>query len=339
VQTRSSIDLLVNEQWTSDLRAVWGGELWRETVESPQNYQTTKTLSGELARVHGNLEWRAHPRLLLQAGALLEHHYFTGADVSPRLAANFTLTPGHVIRLGVSRAYRSPTFFEEEGNLVLLKASGAAADIVTIPSAGLDAERILSREIAYLGHWRPPRLDLDVRLYRDQIDQFIGQVKTSAIPDVAGSPRPKVFTFDNIGGIESQGGEIQLRWRPVPALDVSAYFARGFLSTDTADGNFSEDIPLSLPRNSWGMLASYRLASGWEASLFAQRSDTQKWLTEGDTTQAFTRVDLRLARRWNWQGRAVEAALVGQNLGDDYQEFRDTNIFSRRVYGSLGFAW
>ncbi|HEX7970899.1 MAG TPA: hypothetical protein VF501_01565 [Thiobacillus sp.] len=64
-----------------------------------------------------------------------------------------------------------------------------------------------------------------------------------------------------------------------------------------------------------------------------------KWLSEGDLTQAFNRVDARLARRWKWQGSEVEAAVVGQNLGDKYTEFRDTNIFSRRVYGSLSFNW
>jgi iron complex outermembrane receptor protein len=64
-----------------------------------------------------------------------------------------------------------------------------------------------------------------------------------------------------------------------------------------------------------------------------------KWLSEGDTTQAFTRWDVRLARRWAWQGHEVEAAVVGQNLGKDYEEFRDTNVFSRRAYASLSFNW
>jgi iron complex outermembrane receptor protein len=81
------------------------------------------------------------------------------------------------------------------------------------------------------------------------------------------------------------------------------------------------------------------LGNGWETSVFAQRVDIQKWLTEGDLTEAYTRIDARLARHWKWQGREVEAAVVGQNLGDDYHEFRDTNIFSRRVYGSLSLAW
>jgi len=110
LQSRSSIDLQVNEQWTPDLRAVWGGEVWQETVKSPQYYNSTKTMRGEIARAFGNLEWRPHEQVLVQGGAMLEHHYFTGADISPRVAVNFTVVPEHVLRLGVTRAYRSPTF-------------------------------------------------------------------------------------------------------------------------------------------------------------------------------------------------------------------------------------
>jgi iron complex outermembrane receptor protein len=340
LQTRSNIELQVNEQWTPHLRGVWGGEVRQETVNSPRSYNSGKTLSGVLARAFGNLEWRPAERVLLQGGAMLEHHYFTGTDISPRAAVNFTLAPGHVIRLGVSRAYRSPTFFEEEGNKVHVLQSGAVVDIETVPSNGLNAERMLSREIGYVGSWRPLHLEMDVRLYRDRIDDFIGMVKVTPNPAYdAGSFQPKVFFADNIGTVDSQGGEIQLRWRPSQALDVSAHFARVFLSTNTSDKNFNNDIPGSAPRNSWGLLASYRLGNGWETSVFAQRSNAQIWLTEGDVTQAFTRIDARLARRWTWQGREVEAALVGQNLGEDYQEFRDTNVFSRRVYGSLNLAW
>jgi iron complex outermembrane receptor protein len=273
--------------------------------------------------------------VLLQGGAMLEHHFYTGADVSPRAAVNFTLAPGHVIRFGVSRAYRSPTFFEEEGNQVFVLQSGAVVDSETVPSEGLEPERVISREIGYVGNWRALRLDLDMRLYRDRITDFIGLIRA---PDEA-TYKPKVFTFDNIGTVDSQGGEIQLRWRPTQSLDVSAHYARVFLRADTVRENYNVDIPQSAPRNSWGVLASYRLDRGWETSLGVWRTDAMKWLTEGDLTEAYTRVDLRLARRWKWQGYDLDAALVGQNLGNDYQEFRDTNVFSRRIYGSLSVAW
>jgi iron complex outermembrane receptor protein len=339
LQTRSNIELQVNEQWTPDLRGVWGGEVRQESVKSPQSYYSDKTLSGELARVFGNLEWRAHERVLLQGGAMLEHHYFTGTDLSPRAAANFTLVPGHVVRLGISRAHRSPTFFEEEGNQVLVRDTGALADVFTVPADGLKPESVLSREIGYVGYWRSAGLEFDARLYQDKINDFIGQQKANYVADPGSIISSNEFKYQNLGSVKSRGGEIQLRWRPTRALDVSAHYARVFLSAVTDRQNYNKDIPLSAPRNSWGMLASYRFNGGWEASLGGWHTDEMVWLTEGDVTPAYNRVDVRLARRWKWQGREVEAALVGQNLGEDYAEFRDTNVFSRRVYGSLSFGW
>jgi iron complex outermembrane receptor protein len=320
---------------------VWGGEVRQETVKSPQSYNSGKTLRGELARAFANLEWRAHEHMLLQGGAMLEQHYFTGTDISPRVAANFTLAPGHVVRVGLSQAYRSPTFFEEEGNQVFVRETGALADVYTVPSDGLEPERILSREIGYVGYWRPARLEFDLRLFRDKINNFIGQQKSNFDTSDPGTApfSGNEFQYQNLGSVKSRGGEFQLRWRPTDALDVSAHYARVFLRANTARENYNVDIPRSAPRNNWGLLASYRLPGGWETSLGAWRSDAVIWLTEGDITEAYTRVDARLARRWKWQGHEVEAAVAGQNLGEDYQEFRDTNVFSRRVYGSLTLAW
>lgn len=334
-QSRSNVELQVTEQWTPALRAVWGGEIRQESVKSPQSYNSGRTLRGELARVFANAEWRAAERLLLQGGAMLEHHYFTGTDISPRVAANFTLAPGHVIRLGISQAYRSPTFFEEKGNQVFILDSGAVDDVFTVPSPGLEPERILSREIGYVGYWRPARLEFDLRLFEDKIGNFIGQQKSANFDPVAGSE----FRYENMGQAWSHGGEFQLRWKPVRRLDIHAHFARVFTTADTRRENYTLDIPLSTPRNSWGLLANYRFGKGWETSVGAWGTDAVKWLTEGDTTRRYTRIDARLAKRWKWQGRDVEAALVGQNLGEDYEEFRDTNRFSRRVYGSLALAW
>jgi iron complex outermembrane receptor protein len=348
-QRRTSLDLVVNEQWSSDLRGVWGGEIWHESVDSPKNYYTQGTQSGTVWRVHGNAEWRAHERVLLHAGALLEHHYLTDYDVSPRLAANFTVATGHVVRVGISRAYRSPTFFEQSGFEVFANRDGDIVDVDNVPSGGidigdldnvppgvLDPERILSREIGYVGQWPKARLEMDVRLFDDDIDDFIGDAAVNVYPDVI---RPKEFQYANRGSVHSRGGELQLRWRPVPMFDVSGYFAHVLLSSDFTDVNIGRDIPDSSPRNSWGLLARFLPGGGWEGSLFVQGAGDMKWLEDGDFSEGFTRVDARVARRWKWMGNDIEAALVGQNLGDDYTEFRGSNVFSRRFYGSLGMTW
>jgi len=335
-QRRTSLDVVVNDQWSPDVRGVWGGEIWHESVESENNYYGEGTQSGTVWRLHGNVEWRAHERVLLHAGALLENHYLTDYDVSPRLAANITLAPGHVVRLGISRAYRSPTFFEQSGFEVFFNRDGVLIDVDNVPSDGLDPERILSREIGYVGQWPKARLEMDVRLFDDDIDDFIGDAAVDVYPDVV---RPKEFQYANRGSVHSRGGEVQLRWRPLRTFDVSAYFAHVLLSADFMDVNIGRDVPESTPRNSWGLLGRYQPGGGWEGSLFVQGAGDMKWLEDGDFTEGFTRVDARVARRWKWQGNELEAALVGQNLGDDYSEFRSANVFSRRFYGSLGLAW
>jgi iron complex outermembrane receptor protein len=341
LQTRSSVELQVNEQSSPTLRGVWGGEVRQETVAGQHYYNAGNTWHSEMARVFGNVEWRAHERVLLHAGAMLEQYSLTGFGLSPRLAASFTVAPGHVVRAGVSQAYRSPTFFEAYGNQTYRLDNGGLLDVVTVPSTGLEPERVVSRELAYLGVWKGARLDYDLRLFDDHVDDFIGYLRGLFDPADDGilPARQRENRYANIGKATSRGGEIQLRWRPTDRLDVSAHYTRVFLETRTSEPAFNQDIPKSAPRNSGAVLARYRLDHGWEASVFVQRSDPIKWLTPGDDTAAFTRVDLRLARQFKWQGYKFDAAVVGQNLGRDYAEFRDTNVFSRRVYGSLGFAW
>ncbi len=323
VQTRSNLELQVNRRLAPDWRIAWGAELRHETVKSRRYFDTSEQLDGTLGRAHVNLEWRAHPDLLVQGGAMLEHHYFTGTDVSPRAAINYTLAEGHTVRLNLSQAYRSPTFFEQKGDLTYYTTTGDPIVQVFAPSDPLRPERILSREIGYVGQYPALHVQVDAKLFHDTIYDYINSDGTPG-------------QFDNRDDFTVRGGDLQLNWQPVPELRLSAQYARAFIE---ADDSIDRDLRQSTPRNNFSLLARYDLGQGWTASAGVYRSGRMKWLSEGDTTQAFTRWDARLARRWTWQGHEVEAAMVGQNLGKDYEEFRDANIFSRRVYGSLSLSW
>ena len=323
VQTRANIELQVNRRLAPDWRMVWGAELRRETVKSQRYFDTRDTLDGTLARAYANLEWRARPDLLVQGGAMLEHHYFTGTDISPRAAINYTLAEGHTLRLNLSQAYRSPTFFEQQGNLSFYTTTGILFTRLTAPSSPLRPERIRSREIGYVGQYAGLRMQLDVKLFHDTIHHYIND---------GGRPAQS----DNRDDFTVRGGDVQLSWQPVPAFRLSAQYARTFID---AAPSVDRDLNESTPRDLFSLLARYDLGRGWSASTGVYGSGRVKWLDQGDVTQPYTRVDVRLARRWKWQGHEVEAAVVGQNLGEDYSEFRKENVFSRRVYGSLGFNW
>ena len=324
LQTRTSLEFQANNRLNTVLRTVWGAEIREETLTSPLFMNTPEKLHGVLSRAYANLEWRARPDWLLQGGAMIENHYFTGTHISPRIAVNYELTPGHTLRFNLSQAYRTPTFFEQNGNLTLYSTTGVRLATTTVPANDdLAPERVLSREIAYIGQFQPWQLQWDAKLFRDKVGDYL-------------STQGKPAQFKNVGSFQVQGADVHLNWQPTPALRLSAQYARVYIeAADSVDNDLHE----SAPENNFSLLGSYDLSQGWQASVGVYRSGRMKWLSDGDITHGYTRWDARLARRWKWQGREIEAALVGQNLGEDYQEFRVENRFSQRVYGSLSLAW
>ncbi len=324
LQTRTSLELQANNRLNAVLRAAWGAEIREETLKSPLYINSRQTLHGVLSRAYANLEWRARSDLLLQGGAMIENHYFTGTHISPRVAVNYELIPDHTLRFNLSQAYRTPTFFEQRGNYVYYTTTGVPLTTLTVPANNdLAPERVLSREIAYIGQYKPWQMQWDIKLFRDQIDDYLS---------TQGNPAQ----FRNVGGFRVQGADAHLSWQPVRALRLSAQYARVFIE---AENTVDRDLRESAPRNNFSLLASYDFSHGWQTSVGVYRSGRMKWLSDGDITQAYTRWDARVARRWKWQGHEVEAAVVGQNLGADYEEFRVENRFSQRVYGSLSLNW
>jgi iron complex outermembrane receptor protein len=346
LQTRLNVDLQATQWLNEALRMLWGVEWRRETVESPEEYFGRDELGGNLARVSGNLEWRASNAWLVQGGAMVEHHYYTGTDVSPRLAVNYTLRAGHTLRASVSQAYRSPTFFEQDGNKNFLESGGVFNDTVTIPAAGsLEPERILSREIGYVGQIKPLALNVNARYFYDQLDDYIGSQKlTTAECDEVNLLGVRCFQSLNGSNLDLRGWEAELHWQPLPRLDLYAQYARvriGYraIVLDVEGEIVDDDLPFSAPRNNFGLLASYRWGAGWQASAGVYRTDDVMWLSDGDVTGGYTRVDARLARRFKWQNSDAEWALVAQSIDNRYSEFRSENVFGPKAYASLSVNW
>ena len=330
-QWRDDLEFQRISRLSDTLRVVWGSEVRREGVKAPGYFYNQDSPTGTLYRLFGNAEWHLSPKWIVNAGALAEKHYLSGFDLSPRLALNFLPSADHALRASITRAYRSPTFFEESGDQRFFALNGTPIDRVFAPSTGLQAEQILSRELGYVGHIRPLKLQVDIRLFHDSLTRLIGDRN---IGDPGSLINPKLFQYANLLDATIRGGDTQLRWTPRKWLDLIVSYA--CVKIDSPD----VDVETSTPRNNFSALGIFRLDRGWEASVGVYKQDSMNWLSDGDHTQAFTRVDARLAKRWNLQGRQMELALVGQNLGGKpYEEFRNENLFSRRAYLSLTLDW
>jgi iron complex outermembrane receptor protein len=330
-QWREDIEFQRIGKLSERVRIVWGAEARWEGVDAPGYFYAQDERKGALYRAFGNMEWRPSERWIVNAGALAERHYISGSDLAPRLAVNFLPIQDHALRASLSEAYRSPTFFEESGDQRFFYADGTPLDRIFAPSAGLESERILSREIGYVGHVRPWHIQVDVRLFDDRIEGVIG---TGNIGDEAVSVDPKLLQSSNQQEVDIHGGDVQVRWSPVRHFDLVVAYARVDVAAD------DKDVAASAPRHNFSVLAIARPTEGWETSLAAYRVGRMYWLSDGDVTAAYTRIDARVASRWKQGDYPAEIALVGQNLGrDPYEEFRDTNLFDRRAYVSLTFDW
>lgn len=330
---------LAQTQWREDVefqmimgmntatRLVWGAEARWEGVEAPGFFSGDDSHSGALYRLFGNIEWMLTENWIINGGIMAEHHYYTGLDFSPRLAVNYAWSPEHALRASVGLAYRSPTFFEVDGDVRFFTSTGMLLTQRFAPNRSLRPEKILSREIGYVGHVRPLDLRIDARLFNDRVSRIVGN---EDIDPGTG----ETFQADNMNHADIRGADVQLRWQPHRDVDLILNYARVMIDSNEAD------IEQSAPRNNFSALGIWRPAAGWEASAGVYRVGYMKWLDDGDETEAFTRVDVRLARRWKWLGRQVELSLAGQNLGGErYAEFRPNNQFDTRAYAGLAVDW
>jgi iron complex outermembrane receptor protein len=325
-QIRDDLEFQMTNRPTDTTRLVWGAEGRWESAESALYFNFRDARTGVLYRLFGNLEWQPSRQWTVNGGLMAEHHYLSGLDVSPRLAVNYQLAPDHALRASISQAYRSPTFFEDQGEvsnpiLVSILGHGFA------PGNDLESERIVSREIGYVGNIRRLRLQIDTRLFNDRLSNIIGSRNLNPFP------LTEVFQAANLDHAEIRGADIQVRWKPERWLDLVLNYARVSLSSN------EPDITDSAPKNNFSGLAICRLPDSWEASVGVYRVGVMKWMDDGDITRAFTRIDARLAKTLSLGGHLAEVAVVGQNLGADYTEFRSDNIFDRRVYGSISLSW
>ena len=126
------------------------------------------------------------------------------------------------LRASITQAYRSPTFFEEDGDQRFFTMNGDPADRVFAPSDNLQPERILSREIGYIGHVRPLKLQVDVRLFDDKIRRMVGSFN---IGDDLGAVFPKLFQSINEHSVDIRGADVQLRWTPQNWLNLILSYA------------------------------------------------------------------------------------------------------------------
>lgn len=332
---RFDIEAQHNFSIGKQFRFVWGGSLRQDSVYAPFYLGETKKDYFNLQRLFGHAEWAPHKKLLLNAGAMIEHNSFTGTDISPRVSLNFKMTPNHTLRLGASSALRTPSYVEEKFNRFLhvptVLPNTTLLQQYDANLGNVDPERIISKEIGYLG--KVGKLDIDARLFYDTITDHIdrtttpftapaGFVLVTAAKDIDGAV--------NDGTAEINGFETQVKWQLARRTNLLFNFSHVRIRETKA--KLARHYEQSMPSNSVIALFTHRFNQHWDGSLAYYQTSKAYLLGDGTHVDLIRRCDVRLARQFSVGKLSGEVSAVVENLfNSHYEEFADYNTADRRA--------
>ena len=319
----------------NDLRFVWGGSVRQDSMKAPFYLGTSKTDYFDLQRVFGHTEWTPYKKLLFNAGAMIEHNSFTGTDISPRVSVNFKMMPNHTLRVGASSALRTPNYVEEKFNrsfqVPTTLPNTTLLEKVDVNQGNVDPERIISKEIGYLG--KVGKFDVDARLFYDIITNHIRRVNTPFVAppgfQLVTDPR-RIERSVNLGRAEVNGFEAQVKWQVARQTNFLFNFAH--VRIRETNSELTRNYESSMPSNTVSALLSHRFNQHWDGSLAYYQTSEATLLGDGDPVDLIRKCDVRLARKFRsgkWSG---EVAAVIENLfNSQYEEFADYNTAKRRA--------
>lgn len=314
-----------------NLRAVWGGAFNRETAESVPLYHDPEVAMSRY-QLFGNLEWRPGKHWIVNAGGLWEKHSLTGWEFAPRLAANFQVAPGHTLRAGATRAFRSPSLFELQSD-VRYYLGGAQIGRTAVATGGARAESITARELGYLGELRDWRLTFDLRAFDERIADVLRPDSYTLLPalPVTGT---RAEDYINNPGYRIRGIEYQLRWKPREGTELwlNQAVQTVLLETDRIRDS------LSVPRHITTLALFQRFASGIDLTAMLYALDTMSHRHPvNDLQDHEMRLDLRLAYPFRVGATRAELAVAAQAANGGYPVYLPSQrfVFPRRVLGTL----
>ena len=285
-------------------------------------------LSVQSARLFLHDEWRFSPKLIVNLGAMYESD--GGArNLSPRTSLNYHFTPKQTLRIGASVAYRTPSLIENYGTSAVNYQFGDRF-VVGNSSLQLASEKILSREVGYLGEFDDLATSLDVRIFQDQFGSVIYPTAT--------------FYKNGLSGVY-HGVETTIKH----SFSASATLALN-LAHEQAYSNVSNLYPglpdfltTSIPTNTVSALYAQTLAHRLSYSVAYYQQGAMQPFDRGigDFQRLQRRTDVRLAKSFNLATDLNgDIAWVVQNLfKDNYTEYVASNVFNQRTYVTLSLHW
>jgi iron complex outermembrane receptor protein len=318
-------------------RLVWGANVRHDTADDPLTFRSPQALNVFQVFVHD--EMRFSPSLLANLGAMYEDDGMGHRNWSPRATLNYHVTPEHTIRAGASMAYRSPVMFEQYADTSYL-VSRPFKNVRSV-----NPEKIVSKEIGYLGEFKEAGISLDARIYQDRISDYI-----FLDPYVAAGP-VLTFGFANLLAESHEGFESTLKFRWGERSNLVFNYAHQRVNcAATGIMTLAAFIPrlqayvnqcsLLVPADSGSILLTQQLTPRLQFSTGYYHQEKVQVLDAQWPQNLMRRVDMRMAYTFGHQGEpgSGDISFVVQNaFQDNYTEYSNVPqkagfVFNRRFY-------
>jgi len=290
-------------------------------------YNTDSEFVTDFSRLFGNAEWHLHKDWVLNAGGMLERSNLSGEHFSPRAMLHWHFAQGQTLRYGLTQAFRPPSTYEKFSNVRYYDpASGGLLDSTDVARGGVGVEKVLAREIGYLGDFPQVGLNLDVRIFEEEIQDYVKR-KEYALSGSGGNDM--AFDFVNGENFNTHGVEYQFKWQPWQGGQL--IWSQTLLdSRQSVSAKFA-----TRPYSSVGLMLMQRFAGGMDLSLMYHQVDASHFPGVDAESPAMSRTDLRLAWPLRFGAKRGEVSFVVQNLGPAYQDFLPDFYFRRQAYVML----
>ena len=336
---RWDAELRANIYQADDLRMSFGVASRYDSLRSGLFIGKEDKVSENSRRLYGNLEWTATDKLVLNYGQVIEKRRHKASTNSFRVAANYELLPQHNFRVASSQSFRQPTLLEANQN-----SSYYYDDIVMNVRVKVDddivKERLISREVGYLGYFLDENLSLDVRIFEEHLSDLIGERREPFI----GETQNKVHILDNVEKLDLRGIEWQLQYKPSNRVlinlnhtytnaDGESWYLSYTPGDDMATPGVDMILPLDdmVPKEMTNLLVSYQMQNGVTLSgSHHYQSGYKPKVNALSKPSGNSRLDLKASKRWHHGNNWFELSFTAQNAGSDYSEHFAFNTFENK---------
>ena len=335
-----------------DARLVWGGELRSDSVRGFQYYGRSDAVALTVARIFGNLEWRLAKDWIANVGGTVEHDTNAGTSSAPRLALNWHVAPGQTLRAGISSAFRAPSLYESRGYAPLISSNGSVLYNLYQAKGTLLPERLVSRELGWIGEFKQVGMTADVRAFEEKIGDHIVTLPTYPVAPycssiaLVGCSAAQASAF-NAQDLTIRGVEYQLRWQPAEKtrLILSQAFVQisqqlrlpndpSVILDASSLAAMQVQTDASAPTRNASVMLMQKLPGGFDLSATYYSVGALRW-TQNNPVSGYTRLDWRLAYPFRVGPTRGELAFTVQGDGANHAEYRPVNVMSPRSYATL----